>query len=141
LITDIPLRAGAGSIRENLTMKKIIAAALLIGATAAHAGHLDVIAFTMKEDCSLSTYLAIVDDFNEWGEDYGYQTEIAVPTFQADLDTHYWLGRSADGETFGKAYDAWVAGLGDADSIPAGLNERFGECTDNSTRNAYLTFP
>ena len=61
-------------------MKKILGAILILSASASHAGHLDVIAFTMNEDCSLGQYLEIVDDFNEWGEAYGYQAEVAAPT-------------------------------------------------------------
>ena len=123
-------------------MKKIIGTMLLLVASASHAGHLDVISFTLDEDCSLGTYLEIVDDFNEWGEAYGYQTEIAAPLFHDNMDTHYWLGRSAGNEAFGKAYDAWEAAQADADSVPAKLNARFGECgAGNDTRRAYSTFP
>jgi hypothetical protein len=123
-------------------MKKLIGTMLLLMASASHAGHLDVISFTLDEDCSLGQYLEIVDDFNEWGEAYGYQTEIAAPLFNDNMDTHYWLGRSADNETFGKAYDAWEAAQADADSVPAKLNARFGECgAGNDSRNANRTFP
>jgi hypothetical protein len=123
-------------------MKKLIGTMLLLMASASHAGHLDVISFTLDGDCSLGQYLEIVDDFNEWGEAYGYQTEIAAPLFNDDMATHYWLGRSADNETFGKAYDAWEAAQADAESVPAKLNARFGECgEENTARNAYRTFP
>jgi hypothetical protein len=122
-------------------MKLWIAAALFVAASTSQAGHLDVIGFTMKEGCSMTQYLAIVADFNEWAQAHGYQAEIAVPTFQSNLDTIYWLGRSADGETFGKAYDAWLSGIGESGSVPANLAERFGECADNDSRNAYRTFP
>lgn len=122
-------------------MKKFLAAILILSASAAQAGHLDVISFTLKDGCSLEQYIEIVDDFNDWGEAHGYQAEIAAPMFSENMDTHYWLGRSADNETFGKAYDAWQAGQADADSVPSRLNARFGECTTNMTRRAYATFP
>ncbi|MDT8442321.1 MAG: hypothetical protein RQ723_11750 [Desulfuromonadales bacterium] len=123
-------------------MKKILAAILTLSAWAAQAGHLDVISLTLSEDCTLEQYLEIVDDFNEWGKPYGYQTEIAVPSFSDNLATIYWLGRSANGETFGKAHDAWEAAQNDANSVPARLMQRFGECGGgNDTRRAYRTFP
>ncbi len=122
-------------------MKKIIGAMLLFVATASHAGHLDVISFTLKDDCSLAKYLEIVSDFNEWAGAYGYQTEIAVPVHQNDLQTIGWLGRSANAETFGKAYDAWSAGLRNNDSVPAQLAARFSECGNtNESRHAYQIF-
>jgi len=122
-------------------MKRLIGTMLLLVASASHAGHLDVISFTLDEDCSLGTYLEIVDDFNEWGEAYGYQAEIAAPVFNENLDTHYWLGRSADNEAFGKAYDAWESAQADANSAPAQLMQRFGECDNgNDSRHAYRTF-
>ena len=123
-------------------MKRLIGTMLLLVASASHAGHLDVISFTLDESCSFGTYLEIVDDFNEWGEAYGYQAEIASPLFTDNMATHYWLGRSADNETFGKAYDAWETGQVDADSLPAKLNARFDECgEENMSRRAYKTFP
>ncbi|MFO7764108.1 MAG: hypothetical protein R6V61_10280 [Wenzhouxiangellaceae bacterium] len=122
-------------------MKRIIGAMLFLAASTGQAGHLDVISFTLDDDCTLGQYLEIVDDFNDWGEAHGYQTEIAAPMFSENMDTHYWLGRSADNEAFGKAYDAWQAGQADPSSVPARLNARLGECTTNTTRRAYATFP
>ncbi len=122
-------------------MKKLFGCILILFATASQADHLDVIGFTLSEDCSFAEYLEIVDDFNEWAAPYGYRTEIAAPTFHDDMATHYWLGRSAGFEAFGAAYDAWTAAQADADSGPARLNARFGECTSNSSRRAYQTFP
>lgn len=123
-------------------MKKILGAILVLSASVSQADHLDVIAFTLNEGCSLPKYLEIVDDFNQWGEAYGYQAEIAAPLFNENLDTHYWLGRSADNETFGKAYDAWEAAQSDAASVPAKLNARFDECgEEDQARRAYQTFP
>ncbi len=122
-------------------MKKIIGAMLLLVASASHAGHLDVISYTLSEDCTMEKHFEIVNDFNAWAEAYGYQAEIAVPTFHSNLATLYWLGRSANSETFGKAIDAWESALGDASSVPARLNARFRECSINHTRHAYTTFP
>ena len=123
-------------------MKKIIGAMLFFVASASHAGHLDVISFTLSEDCSLTTYLEIVDDFNAWAEPRGYQTEIAVPAFNSNLETIYWLGRSANAEVFGKAFDAWYSALSNGGSVPAQLAARFGACTNgNDARNAYRTYP
>ncbi len=123
-------------------MKKILGAILILSASASQADHLDVIAFTMDENCSLGQYLEIVDDFNEWGETYGYQAEVAVPVFNENMATHYWLGRSADNETFGKAYDAWTAAQAETSSAPAKLSARFNECgEENTARRAYQTFP
>lgn len=122
-------------------MKRILAAILILSASAAQAGHLDVISFTLKDDCTLGQYAQIVEDFNDWGKAHGYQAEIAAPMFSDNMETHYWLGRSADNEAFGKAYDAWQSGQADADSVPAQLNARLGECQTNSTRRAYGTFP
>ncbi len=123
-------------------MKKTIAAMLFLVASASQAGHLDVIAFTLNEGCSLGKYLEIVDDFNQWGKAYGYQAEIAVPTFNENLTTHYWLGRSANNEAFGKAYDVWEAAQSDPSSVPAKLGARFDECgEENMARRAYRTFP
>lgn len=65
-----------------------------------------------------------------------------MPLFNNDISTHYWLGRSADHETFGKAYDTWQSTQADADSVSAKLNASFGECgQENTSRNAYMTFP
>lgn len=123
-------------------MKTMFASILLLIATASQAGHLDVIAFTLKADCSFGEYPEIVDDFNEWGEAYGYQVETARSVFNDDRAMHYWRGRSANSEVFGKAYDAWIAGQGNPDSVPAALNARIGECrASNDSRNAYRTFP
>ncbi len=60
----------------------------------------------------------------------------------ASGDIIYWLGRSANAEVFGKAFDAWYSAMSDADSVPAKLMARFDECGNgNDTRHAYMTFP
>jgi len=122
-------------------MKRIIGIMFLLTSSVSFADHLDVIGFTLDEDCSFSDYMEIVGDFNAWGEERGYQTEIAAPVHHDNMQTYYWIGRSANGETFGKAYDEWVAGLFDEDSGPYALNERFRDCAINDSRRSYLTFP
>jgi hypothetical protein len=126
----------------EIIMKKIIGAMLFLVASASHAGHLEVISFTLNDDCSMAKYLEIVNDFNAWAETRGYQTEIAVPHFSDDQETLYWMGRSANAEVFGKANDEWVGALGNAGSVPAQLMARFNECGAGiDTRRAYRILP
>jgi len=113
----------------------------LMAPMTARADHLDVIYTELQEDCSFPEYLAIVGDFNKWGADYGYQTEIAVPIQSAELGTMIWVGRSKNAETFGKAWDAWRDGQMDPASVPAQLQARFNECTEPLTiRKGYDTY-
>jgi hypothetical protein len=94
----------------------------------------------MLEGCSVDQYMAIVKDFNEWGEDYGYAAKIAFPVQSNNLTSMFWLGTSANAAAFGKAWDAWRDGLGDADSAPAKLAARFAACTENLGRRGYDVF-
>ena len=113
---------------------------LAIGSFVA-ADHIDVIQVQLRDDCTLDEYLVVVKDFNEWGEDYGYQTEIAVPLQNSDLVTMYWMGRSANAQAFGKAWDAWRDGQGDSSSDPAKLQARFDECANpNVARSSFDTY-
>ena len=50
-------------------MKTLIAALLLAFPATTMADYLDVIEF--KLSCDLGEYMAIVEDFNAWGKDYG----------------------------------------------------------------------
>lgn len=118
-------------------MKKLIAVALLSLPLSAAADHLDVIAFKLNEGCSFATLMEIVADFNQWGKRYGYQAEVAMPLQNEDLETMYWLGRSADAATFGKAWDTWRDALADSSSEPAKLATRFGDCSTNLRRYGY----
>lgn len=118
-------------------MKKMILTLLLIVPFGASAEYMDVIEFEMLEGCSFDKYLAIVKDFNEWGDDYGYQAKVAVPLQSENLSSFYWLGTSKDAATFGKAWDAWRDALGDPQSSPARLWARFQECTQNLGRWGY----
>ena len=118
-------------------MKKLLAALLLLMPMASVADHYDVIEFKLKPTCSMTTYMAIVKEFNMWAKDHGYQTEIAVKIHQADPGTHIWLGLSANAGAFGKAYDSWTAEVAKAGTVPSGLSKRFGECTELVNRRSY----
>ena len=113
-------------------MKILLAMTLImLPLTATATGHMDVISFKLQEHCSLSEYLAIKNDFNEqWAKDYSYKAEVAVPLQSDDLTTYYWVGRSANAETFGKAWDAWRDQLEDPDSLAAQLEARFTACSE-----------
>lgn len=121
-------------------MKKLVTLLLLSMPFAAAADNLDVIEFKLKEDCDLATQLAITKDFNVWGKAYGYRAEILVPIQRMNLETMYWIGRSADAETFGKAWDAWRDALSNPDSVPAKLWARFQECEVNLNRSGFDTY-
>jgi hypothetical protein len=102
------------------------------------AGHLDILVFDLKDTCTVPEYLEVVEDFNVWGEDFSYQTEIAVPLQSEDLVTLYWMGRSPNAEAFGKAWDAWRDAQSDSSSVPAKLQQRFNDCANpNSARRGY----
>lgn len=118
-------------------MKKIIMIALLALPFPAVAEHMDVIEFKMLDGCSLSTYMDIVEDFNDWGKKYGYKAKVAVPLQSNNLTSMYWLGTSADAASFGKAWDAWRDAQDDPDSTAAKLAARFAKCTENVGRRGY----
>jgi hypothetical protein len=127
------------NLAEESTVRGLISAVLLclpFSAIAAN-GHLDVIKFELVDGCSLADHQAITRDFNEWGKDYGYQARVAAPLQNDDLSSYYWLGESADAATYGGAWDAWRDALADSDSVPAGLAERFAECSKNISRAGY----
>ena len=118
-------------------MKRILLAIALLMPFSASADHMDVIEFKMFDGCSFEKYMDIVGDFNKWGKDYGYNAQIAVPLQHSNMTSYYWVGTSKDAASFGKAWDAWRDALGDSDSVPAKLAERFGECTENLRRVSY----
>ena len=118
-------------------MRKLILLGLLAVPFPALADHYDVIEFRLNEGCSFDTYLGIVRDFNQWGKDYGYQSEIAVKLQHNDLTTMIWLGRSANAATFGKAWDTWRNAQSQPDSVPAKLMSRFRNCSTNIGRRSY----
>jgi len=105
------------------------------------ADYVDVIHGKLNAGCSMSTYLAIVKDFNEqWAKDFGYKAEILVPVQSADVNTFFWVGRIASATGFGKGLDAWNAGLTDTNSTPAKLMARFQACTTNLSRSGFMTY-
>ena len=116
-------------------MKKLLAALLLSIPVAAAADHSDVIEF--KLTCDFDEYMAVVRDFNAWGKDHGYQTEIAVKHFHPKPDTLIWAGRSASAKAFGKTWDTWRNALSDPESVPSKLNARFAQCSEIVSRRSY----
>lgn len=121
-------------------MKKLLAVLLMACPLAAAADNLDVIEFKLQEGCDFAKYMAIVKDFNEWGKAYGYRAEVLSPIQRMNLETMYWVGRSKDAETFGKAWDAWRDAQSDPTSVPAKLWGRFAECETNINRVGYDTY-
>lgn len=119
-------------------MKMILSLALLFLPLAAHADHMDVIQVTLKDGCTPAQYAAIANDFNKtWGKDHGYKTEIAVPLQSQDLNSVFWIGRSASAAAFGAAWDAWRDALPDASTTAAKLQARFDKCSTNDSRRSY----
>lgn len=121
-------------------MKKILIAAFFLLPLNAVAEHMDVIEFEMLDGCAMDQYMAIVQDFNKWGKDFGYQAKVAFPVQSNNLTSVYWLGTSANAATFGKAWDAWRDAQADADSVPAKLAARFAACSKNLGRRGYDVF-
>ena len=122
-------------------MKKLLLAAALLLPMSAFGDHLDVIQFKLNEGCTLDTYRAIVKDFNEqWGAKYAYHAEVAVPVQSPDLDSYYWIGRTADAMSFGKAWDTWRNEASDAGSVAGKLLARFVDCSTNVGRRGYDTY-
>ena len=104
----------------------------------AAAEHHDVIEFKLNENCSVQDYVKIKDDFNAtWGKDNGYIASISVPIQAADLTSVFWVGRSANAEAFGKAWDAWRDALSNSSSVPAKLQARFDRCGTNVSRRGF----
>ncbi len=122
----------------GIIMKKILFAMLIISPLGALADHIDVIEVALNEGCSLSTYVAIKDDFNsQWGARNGYQSEVLFPIQSNDLATVYWVGRSANAAAFGNAWDVWSKDLADPNSIASKLWARFLDCSTNVSRRGY----
>ena len=118
-------------------MKRILLIAFLSLPLPALADHMDVIEFNLADGCSFSKYMEIVADFNDWGNDYGYHAEVAMPIQSDNLVSRFWLGRSADAATFGKAWDVWRDAQSDPKSTPAMLQARFDDCSDEIGRRGY----
>jgi len=124
----------------ELAMKRLLAAMLLVMPMTAMADHLDVIEVKLKPNCTFSSYLGVLKDFNVWGAANGYKAEVLMPVQRATLDTIFWVGRSANAAAFGKAWDAWRDALAKADSVPAKLNARFAACSTNVSRSGFDSY-
>ena len=119
-------------------MRRLLMTALLLAPITASAEYLDVIQAKLKDKCTVATYVAIKNDFNEqWGKSHGYQAEIASAVQSEDLVSVYWLGHTASAEAFGRAWDAWRTELSNPKSVASKLNERFEKCVDNTARRGY----
>jgi hypothetical protein len=77
------------------------------------------------------------NDFNTYYKDRGYQTEILLPLHSDQVGTLFWVGRSPNAETFGRAYDHWQAEVVKDGSTVSRLSERFGKCTTGVSRFSY----
>ena len=119
-------------------MRLVTGLLCLVFSSVVFADHLDVLVFDLQSSCTVPEYMEIVEDFNEWGEAFSYQAEVAVPLQSEDLATLYWMGRSPNAAAFGAAWDAWRDGQSDASSVPAKLQQRFNDCANpNSARRGY----
>lgn len=119
-------------------MKKLLLTILLLTPALASADYLDVIKFKLTENCSFSEYMVIVQDFNtQWGESNGYNSRIAMPLQDDDLGSMYWMGTAKNAAAFGAAWDTWRDALGDPESLPSKLSERFQVCSVNISRHGY----
>ncbi|MGI9343063.1 MAG: hypothetical protein ACR2QV_09435 [Gammaproteobacteria bacterium] len=122
-------------------MKTILTIALFALPLPALADYMDVIEFKLKEGCEFSEYLEIVADFNEqWGSKHAYRSEIAMPVQSNNLETLFWVGRTANAAAFGAAWDAWRDEITDADSLAGKLSARFAKCSENVGRRGYDTY-
>ena len=98
----------------------------------------DVIELKLTDKCDLEKYLEIVEDFNAYYTDRGYQTEILIPLHAETQDSLFWIGRTADTETFGRAYDHWVAERVKSGTEVSKLDSRFEKCSNLVSRSSYL---
>ena len=58
------------NIQKGKTMKRFLVSVMLLLPLPALADHMDVLEFKLLEGCSLSKYMKIVGDFNDWGKGY-----------------------------------------------------------------------
>lgn len=122
-------------------MKKTIAFILLAVPLVASADYLDVIEFKLNDGCSFKQELQIAKDFNEqFGEKNGYKAELLMPIQSQNLVSMFWVGRTKDAASFGKAWDNWRNQLSDPNSVAAKLSARFGACGTNLARRGYDTY-
>ncbi len=119
-------------------MRSLLIAALVLVPLAASSDHLDVIQVKLTDGCTLEKYVAIATDFNEqWGKNYGYRAEVAAPLQNDELVSIFWLGRSANTEAFGKAWDAWRDQFADPKSLASKLQARLDNCSVNESRSGF----
>jgi hypothetical protein len=119
-------------------MRKLLFAMLLVVPLGVFADHIDVIEVELNEGCSVPEYVAIKDDFNEqWGSKNGYRSEVLVAIQSHNLTSLFWVGRSANAEAYGKAWDQWRDDLMDPDTVAAKLWARFLACSTNIGRRGY----
>lgn len=121
-------------------MTKLLAIGLFLLPLSAGADYMDVIQVKLT-GCTVAQYAQVAADFNaQWGKDHGYRAEISVPVQSQDLTAVFWVGRTANAQDFGAAWDAWRTGLADAKSLESKLNARFQKCGDNVSRSGYDTY-
>ncbi len=70
----------------------------------------------------------LIEEIRLGCKDYGYEAELAVPLQSNDLASVFWVGRTANAEAFGKAWDAWRDAQSDPASLAAKLEARFQAC-------------
>ena len=136
-ITITAIQPLKGRIMKHSKLTKLAIAALLFIPMTASAEYMEVLEQEVKEGCTVAKYQVIIDDFNVWAKDYGYQAKIASPLYTNNFGSVYWIGTAKDTTTFGAAYDAWLDGIKDPKSTPAKLDARMGKCVKLKTRRAY----
>ncbi len=107
--------------------------------TVAKADMWDVLEITLSEKCTVEKYLKLVDDFNEYYKDKGYQAEILLPLHTQNQAAIFWIGRTKNSEDFGKAYDHWLAGQAQDGSAVDKLSDRFADCGTTTSRSSFIT--
>jgi hypothetical protein len=119
-------------------MRVLLAILLLALPVAASADHLDVIEVKLNDGCSFDKYMEIARDFNtQWGVNNGYKAEVLMPIQSHNLVSIFWVGRSKDVASFGKAWDTWRNELANPNSVAAKLWARFTACSTNLARRGY----
>jgi hypothetical protein len=119
-------------------MKTILSVMLLGLPMVAFADYVDVIEFKLNDGCKLETELQNMRDFNtQWGVKNGYKAEILTPVQSPNLTSLFWVGRTKDAATFGKAWDTWSNELKDPNTVASKLLARFVACGTNLSRRGY----
>jgi hypothetical protein len=119
-------------------MKTILALMLAGLPMIASADYVDVIEFRLNQSCPLETQLQVARDFNaQWGEKLGYRAEILAPLEPRSLSSFYWVGRTKNAETFGRAWDTWRSEIRDPNSVAGRLLSRYNACATGISRRGY----